>query len=631
MIDEPLKHYFGHDSFRPLQREVIESVLQGTPSLAIFPTGAGKSLTYQLPAQLLPGTTLVIAPLISLIADQVESLRALDTPIPVGHLDSTLSPQERAETLELLRQGAFKIFYTSPESLANPALLSILKQLQISLAVVDEAHCISSWGQSFRPSYLYLPKLLRQLKPHATLALTATATRKTASEIRRHFKIKQKAQFNSPIHRPNLSFTIHPVSSDQRNAKLLDTLRGPHTLPAIVYVTRQEDTEQLSHFLTEHGFESRAFHAGMSNGSRKQVQAAFMDDLVEVIVCTIAFGMGVDKSNIRSVIHYHLPKSPEGWMQESGRAGRDGAPSQCTLLACGDDLITLKNFIHGAEIPPRSLTQLLEQLFSQGSECTLSPHQTRVQFDISPSTFSVIMAKLECSGAIRFTRSSWRYARAWPIAGQQFQLEHQAKSIQVALATLIEASDRVDTHALCEKLKLSHTLLWKHLHELADADEIKLIPSGWFWHYSIKKKPLNFIAKFTQEQSEWIQSEFAKLDEVVRIATSRACIARNLAKYFSHHDVPPCGHCSSCKKDKRPKTLPSATPDTPSETELREIQELLKEKAHRIHSTEQLTRFLCGIHSSRNRQYYLHHHKHFGLLARLPYTEVHAYAKVAIG
>lgn len=640
MLEEQLKKYFGHDCFRPLQREVIESVMAGDSSLAVFPTGAGKSLTYQLPALLLPGTSIVVSPLISLIKDQVESLKR--SPLPndqarskhaskIGFLDSTLSATQRQSTLDSLSAGDYQIFFTSPESLANPELMQRLGQIDIALAVIDEAHCITSWGHSFRPAYLYLPKLLRKLKPHATLALTATATRKTSSEIRKLFKIKKQHHFESDIARPNLSFKVLPCTATERPQALIKSLQGSNSLPAVVYVTRQEDSEEIAHFLSQNGYETRAFHAGMSPKARAIVQQAFMGDQLEVIVATIAFGMGVDKANIRSVIHYHLPKSPEGWMQESGRAGRDGQASCCTVLACGDDLITLGNFIHASEISESSLQQFLQQLFAQGTNCTLSPHQARVQFDIAPSTFAVIMAKLEVAGTLGFQSTSWRYVRAWPIAGQKLQIQDQPKKLQAALTSIFEAGDRVDTHALSENLGFRNAALWSLLHELDAAREIKLITSGWHWHYKIKKNPEQFIPSFCLQQSEHTQLELAKLEEVTRIATSRSCIPRQLAKFFGHNNQANCGHCSSCLKEKRPRTLPQSTLIEPSEEELELIHDLLEQKAHRIHSASQLTRFLCGIHSSRNRHYYLHQHPSFGLLRRLPYQDVNHYAIAIMG
>ena len=442
-LTNALQKHFKHTSFRPLQREIIESVLSGAPTLAVLPTGGGKSLTYQLPALLLDGVTVVISPLISLIQDQTQEL--LRKGIAVGWIDSTLTSEARFHQLRELRHGDIKIFYTSPESLANPELNNILKSLDISLVAIDEAHCISDWGHSFRPSYLYLPKLVRALKPNAVLALTATATRKTASEIRKLFRIKTANQFNASHKRANLQFKVHPCQASEKDAAMTSALEAPDRLPAIVYAMRQEQCEQIAHTLSRHGFKARSYHAGLNTKARAQIQNAFLNNEIEIVVATIAFGMGVDKPNIRSVIHYHLPKSPEGWMQESGRAGRDGKDSLCLLLACGDDLIPLENFIHAKEVRPAPLEKLLDSLYSQGAKAQISPYQSRVLHDINVSTFEVLLARLEVAGHIKFISSSWRHIWSWKVAGKRLDLTSYPQKLRLALQHIFSLGERYDT------------------------------------------------------------------------------------------------------------------------------------------------------------------------------------------
>jgi ATP-dependent DNA helicase RecQ len=612
-----------------LQREIIESVLSGSPTLAILPTGGGKSFTYQLPALVLDGVCVVISPLLSLIEDQTQELERKG--IPVARYDSTLCFHEKRETLKRLDEGEVEIFYTSPESLSNPELLKSLKTLSISLVAIDEAHCISEWGHSFRPSYLYLPKLVRSLKPRATLALTATATRKTASSIRKLFKIKTAQQFQSSHFRENLHFNVIPVLPKEKDTELLKQVENSEQLPAIVYVMRQEDCEKVAAMLSAHGHKARSYHAGLSNTSRIAIQSAFLSDEIDIIVATIAFGMGVDKPNIRSVIHYHLPKSPEGWMQESGRAGRDGDKSQCTLLASGDDIIPLENFAYAKEMEVDTLTGFLTSLRSQGNRIQLSPYQTRLQYDFMSSTFDVLMAKLEVSGHLKFISSEWRYIRAWPVAGKQLDLTGFTKKQQRALDAIFQMRDRYDTHQSQEDFQLSPKLLWKALIELRDSDDIVYKPSGWLWNYQ-SKKPLDesTIDALTSEASQQLETTLTKAHTVTKIATSKTCIPLALSKWFGETLNQPCGHCSACLGKHTKRKLPTSSAKEPTDTELHSIKELLRTNSRRLTSIQLLTRFLCGIPSQAIRHYYLHQKAEFGLLKHLPFETVRAYATVLL-
>lgn len=629
-LESALETHFGHSSFRPLQREIIESSLGGLPTLAILPTGGGKSLTYQLPALLLEGVSIVISPLLSLIEDQTQELR--NKGIAVARYDSTQDRFQKRKTLELLEKGEAKLFYTSPESLASPELLKALKTQKIAVVAIDEAHCISEWGHSFRPSYLFLPKIVRSLKPHSVLALTATATKKTASEIRKLFRIKTAQQFQSSHYRENLQFKVTPVSSDQRDHALLAGLSSDQRLPAIVYAMRQEDCERIAALLNRNGHSVRSYHAGLSNKARIQIQDDFLHDRVSIIVATIAFGMGVDKANIRSVIHYHLPKSPEGWMQESGRAGRDGKQSLCQLLACGDDLVPLENFIYAKEVHPSTMERFLKSLRSQGNKIQLSPYQTRLQYDFLVSTLDVLLAKLEVRGHLQFTGSEWRYIRAWPVTGKQLDLQSFPRKIRLALESIFALKDRYDSHQSEEEYGVKSSKLWEALGQLRDAGEIIYKPSGWLWNYKLKKELTDsaiqdLLVDFTQQ----VENGLNKVRAVEKIATTRSCIPSQLAQWFGEKLEASCGHCSSCIGVKRPRKLPSTSEDVLSHTELSAVKEFLTNHSKRFHNAQQLTRFLCGIPTPYLRHYFLHQKSEYGMLSQLPYSDVNAYAKALLG
>ncbi|MGJ8674188.1 RecQ family ATP-dependent DNA helicase [Rubritalea sp.] len=624
-LDCALSTHFGHTQFRALQREIIESVLLGQPTLAILPTGGGKSLTYQLPALLLDGLSIVISPLLSLIQDQTQELERKG--IAVARYDSTQSFEQKRDTLKRIESGAVNLFYTSPESLALPELLKTLKSQDIALVAIDEAHCISEWGHSFRPSYLFLPKIVRSLEPHAVLALTATATKKTASDIRKLFRIKTAQQFQNSHFRENLHFKISPVNADNRDQALLDSLENEGRLPAIVYAMRQEDCERVAALLSTNGFNVRSYHAGLTNNARVRIQDAFLHDEIDIVVATIAFGMGVDKPNIRTVIHYHLPKSPEGWMQESGRAGRDGLKSICQLLACGDDLISLENFIYAKEVKPIALERFLKSLSAQGSRAQISPYQSRIQYDFLVSTLDVLMAKLAVSGHLKFTGSQWRHIRAWPVTGKRVDLTSYPAKMRSALECIFSLGDRYDTFEVETEFGIKEKKLWETLHDLRDSDDIVYKPSGWLWNYKVAK-PIDeaVLNELLDDLSSQFENGISKVRAVEKIATSRACIPSQLAAWFGEKLSTPCGNCSSCLKGKRMRSLPVSNKESITDEELERIQSLLSKPKQRLHSKQQLTRFLCGIPSPYIRHYFLHKKNEFGMLSHLPYPDVHAYA-----
>ncbi|MCW5872917.1 MAG: ATP-dependent DNA helicase RecQ, partial [Candidatus Eremiobacteraeota bacterium] len=337
-----LQSTFGLQHFRPGQEAVIQRLLSGGSALAIFPTGAGKSLCYQLPAVALEGLTLVISPLIALMKDQLDALRQRG--VAAARLDSSLTAEQTRGVYSDLRQNRLKLLYIAPERLGNERFLETLKLLPIALLAVDEAHCISEWGHNFRPDYMKLARLARVLQVPRVLALTATATPAVAESIARAFDIPAEGIIRSPFHRPNLHLEMQPGRADTRNQRLLSALQpGPN----IVYVTLQRTAEEVARFLSSHGRPAVAYHAGLEAEQRSRIQDEYMASPEGVVVATIAFGMGVDKADIRSVIHYNLPKSIENYAQEIGRAGRDGEVSRCTLLAAPEDAIALENFTFG--------------------------------------------------------------------------------------------------------------------------------------------------------------------------------------------------------------------------------------------------------------------------------------------
>ena len=336
---EALKRYFGYDSFRPGQAEIVDAILTGRDALAIMPTGAGKSICYQVPALLLPGLTLVISPLISLMQDQVKALNAAG--IRAAYINSSLSESQISRALNLAAEGSYKIIYVAPERLESGAFRSFAAAADISMVTVDEAHCISQWGQDFRPSYLKILDFVDSLPERPILsAFTATATREVRDDIICTLRLHDPELLVTGFDRPNLYFQVE--QTHRKDDFVLQYLRDHPGESGIIYCATRKNVDKLQALLADYGFAATKYHAGLAAETRKKNQNDFIYDKAPVIVATNAFGMGIDKSNVRFVLHYNMPQSMENYYQEAGRAGRDGLPSQCGLLFSAQDVVINK-------------------------------------------------------------------------------------------------------------------------------------------------------------------------------------------------------------------------------------------------------------------------------------------------
>ncbi|MFY0607529.1 MAG: DNA helicase RecQ [Cyclobacteriaceae bacterium] len=349
---KPLKQYFGYDTFRPQQQEIIETVLSGQDCLVIMPTGGGKSICFQLPSLLSDGLTLVISPLIALMKDQVDGLNA--NGIPSAYLNSSQEDQTQTEIINRIAKKELKLLYVAPESLSNFAHL--LTADTIGCIAIDEAHCISSWGHDFRPSYQQLGFLKQKLPDVPIIALTATADKATRQDIVDQLRIPQAKQFLSSFDRPNISLEVRPA--EDRVKQILAFIKKRPNESGIVYCLSRKSTEELARKLADKGQKVKAYHAGLDHEERSKIQEDFIYDKLEIVCATVAFGMGIDKSNVRWVIHYNLPKNLEGYYQEIGRAGRDGLPSHALLFHTFADVVQLKRFMEDAPNAAMQLAKL---------------------------------------------------------------------------------------------------------------------------------------------------------------------------------------------------------------------------------------------------------------------------------
>ncbi|MFA8437102.1 MAG: DNA helicase RecQ [Marinifilaceae bacterium] len=349
-----LKRYFGYDSFRPMQDEIIQSVLDGKDALVIMPTGGGKSLCYQIPALIMDGVAVVVSPLIALMKDQVEGLRA--NGVNAAYLNSSQSAGEQAEVIEEVNQGKIKLLYVSPEKLVSQDFYYLLLQMKVSLFAIDEAHCISTWGHDFRPEYTKMAYLKKQFLHVPVIALTATADHLTQKDIVNQLCLTDPGQFISSFDRPNLSLKVMP-GRDKFQTILGFIRQRPHQ-SGIIYCLSRKATEGLAKKLKNAGVNAAYYHAGLSARERAKTQEDFINDETPIICATIAFGMGIDKSNVRWVIHYNLPKNIEGYYQEIGRAGRDGLKSDTMLFYSFSDVIVHRRFIDESNLKEVSMAKL---------------------------------------------------------------------------------------------------------------------------------------------------------------------------------------------------------------------------------------------------------------------------------
>lgn len=630
-----LRAHFGHDAFRAGQEPVIRALLDGRSALAVFPTGGGKSLCYQLPALLLDGLTLVVSPLIALMKDQVDALTARG--ISAARLDSTLGPDELSALYARLEQGAIKLLYIAPERFANDAFRQRLKRLPIQLVAIDEAHCISAWGHNFRPDYLKLAPIFRRLKIPRVLALTATATPKVAREIRKHFRIAAADHVQLSFHRPNLDLRVTPCAAAARKPLLLEKLAA---LPgaAIVYVTRQETAEEVATYLAKNGQSARAYHAGLPAEFRADAQSSFMAGGTRIIVATIAFGMGIDKSNIRGVFHYNLPKSLENHTQEIGRAGRDGQPAVCEMLACGDDLTVLENFIYSDTPSPRALGNLIDRVLRLGQVFDVSPYDLSTVCDIRPGVIATVMSYLEIDGILEATGSMYATYRAKLLTTVDRIRAGRAPAEQKFIQQLLDSGEikrgwlNFQPTQLAESCGVARDQIVALLNALHAAGDLALEVSGVRHGYQLKKFPGDLkvltgqlVAKFQARE----QADLARLHQVLGLSAHRGCLTGYLTRHFGETLHQPCGHCDRCR-GVAATIIKRRAPRRATDEELEVVRSVVAQQHAPLAGPRQLARFLCGMASPAATRARLSRHPAFGLLADLPFAEVRVIAAAAL-
>ena len=555
-MENALHSLFGFEKFRDGQKQTIEQLLTGHSALAVFPTGSGKSLCYQFTATQLPHLTLVISPLIALMHDQLDFLRTKG--IAAASLDSSQSKEESQAVMSGVQSGAIKILMISVERFKNERFRRFIKRISISMLVVDEAHCISEWGHNFRPDYLKLPSYQQELAIPLVLLLTATATRRVQRDMAQKFAIHPEHIVQTGFYRSNLDIDLIQTQAHEKLGKLKNILNDTQGA-SIVYVTQQKTAEDVANALRADGYSAAAYHAGLGNEIRSDIQADFMTSKTRIIVATIAFGMGIDKSDIRLVVHFDLPKSIENYSQEIGRAGRDNKPSRCVLLASLEGLSTLENFVYGDTPESHDIDSLLrcitEQTVEQEWETQL--YGLSNQTNIRTLPLKTLLVQLELLDAITPKYSYYADVRLkWEgdrIAFSQ-RIPHEWQNAYQAILKGIQYKKiwgTPDFDKLFNESGLSRGDVLQILEFAADQNVLTLESKGLTEVYHINTNGFHHQTLASQLHQYVDEKQIAEIERIatmIRFFQLDRCLNHNLARYFGDQNAPEhCGHCSVCR------------------------------------------------------------------------------------
>ena len=624
---EVLADRFGFASFRPGQQQVVDSLLAGRSALAVFPTGAGKSLCYQLPALMLDGVTVVVSPLIALMKDQIDFLAQQG--VDAARLDSSLDAAEARAVSDRLRDGSLRLLYVAPERFNNERFLAQLGETKIALFAVDEAHCISEWGHNFRPDYLKLAARARELGAERVLALTATATPAVVADIRAGFGIEERDSVITGFYRPNLTLLTTPVSTREREQALIDRLRERPAGSTIVYVTLQRTAERVAALLAAAGLPARAYHAGMNTDDRVAVQEWWTGSDQNVVVATIAFGMGIDKADVRYVYHLNLPKGLESYSQEIGRAGRDGAPSTCELFACRDDVPTLENFAFGDTPTPEAIAGLLADVFAHGvgEQFAVSEYELSGRYDVRPLVLKTILTYLELDGLLEQGTPFYAGYSVRPTSGEWDDVQATFDSDRADFLRRVLASGKAgrvwtavdpDTVEGEERARVVSALGYleqQGLVELKVADVRQ--------RFTVLAQPLS-LAELGDRLAERFdrreQSEAERIERVVALVEHDGCQVQALVGYFGEVRAESCGHCTFCLTGTA-QQLPAADAAA-AEVDQEALGQLAAEHPAALATPRQCARFLCGLSSPASTKAKLTRHALYGSLADRPFRDV---------
>lgn len=630
MLENQLKRFSGFNSFKKGQKEVISRIMNRQSAAAIFPTGAGKSLCYQLPAMLLPHMTLLVSPLLSLMKDQLDFL--LKHNIAAARLDSTLVKEEYNTTLEKARNGELKIFMISVERFKNERFRLHLQKMNISLLVIDEAHCISEWGHNFRPEYLKLPVYQREFGIQQVLLLTATATEQVISDMCDKFGVFRENVIVTGFYRSNLFLQVTPTVESEKQIRLLNRIREYPEAPTIVYVTLQKTSEDVGDFLSANGINASPYHAGMESEDREVIQDKFMEGELACVVATIAFGMGIDKDDIRRVVHYDLPKSIENYSQEIGRSGRDGKKSLCEVLANKDNINVLENFVYGDTPEKKDIYKLIHKIQNHGSkvwETKMSTLSNELNIRLLP--LKTLLVYLDMEGIIS-PKFTWfeKYSFTYHIESSDILDKFRGERKEFVATVLAHCHTKktwtyVDMRGILESYDANRQRIIMALEYFDEKGWIALQSRQAIEVYEIMTQDFN-IGELIERMYHLFKTkelhEIQRIHNMVNFFESNSCLSKRLAEYFGEHlEKDHCGHCSFCKSGS--VALQHTTELQPlSNFDFENLTTVFINTMGEHFSTANLAKFLCGISSPIFTKLKIKKLHHFGILGRYPFLAV---------
>lgn len=623
-----LRDRFGMSSFRDGQLAVIERLLGGKNVAAVFPTGGGKSLCYQLPALMLPGTTVIVSPLIALMKDQCDALAAKG--IRAARLDSTLSPQEFRESMEGIPDGSIKMLYVAPERFFNERFLASVGHMNVSLFAIDEAHCISQWGHNFRPDYLKLAELAKELSADRVLALTATATPKVLRDIRDKFEIETKDSIRTKFYRSNLQIRSSVVDAKNQFDTLVERLESRPRGATLIYVTQQRTAEEIAEQLSLAGLDADAYHAGLSPEQRNDIQQHFIASDTAIIVATIAFGMGIDKSNIRYVYHYNPAKSLESYAQEIGRAGRDGVDSIVETILLPDDRIVLENFAFGDTPSKHSVRFLMELLAGQPDLFHVSHYRLSSESDIRISVVKTLLTYLELDGYIKATSPRYETYKVKPLVTGKTILGHFSGEPRQFLSDLLACLSKgrklflLNIAPAAKKLGCDRERIVRAVDHMVEKGWIELQTSDLVYGYrklrSIER-PKTIADAFSKRLRSRETSEVARMDEVFELIAAKQCQSMVLSKHFGEKMAEPCGRCSFCIGE-GPHDVPQKQTRSIGTSAIRMLDDAAVRYPDRLVTARSRAKFLCGLSSPSFIRARMTRDDSYGVCSRIAFADV---------
>jgi ATP-dependent DNA helicase RecQ len=630
--DEILRDRFGLPGFRPGQQAVIEHLLAGRSAAAVFPTGGGKSLCYQLPALLLPGLTLVVSPLIALMKDQIDALARRG--IAAARIDSSLGAGETASVMQRVRSGELKLLYVAPERFNNERFREAIERMHVSLFAVDEAHCISEWGHNFRPDYLKLVRFAQRCRAERLLALTATATPDVLTDICREFRVEPAAAIRTGFYRPNLALQATETTARQRDALLVQKLQSRPRGATIVYVTLQKTAEQVAEQLEAAGFAARPYHAGLETEQRTEVQNWFRDSRDPIVVATIAFGMGIDKADIRYVYHYNLPKSLENYSQEIGRSGRDGQPATCEMFVCPDDLQVLENFALGDTPSADAVQSLTRFLFRQSEQFDVSLYELSAKYDIKQLVVRTLLVYLELGEWLEEGTSFYDTYSFQPLCSSAEMLQRFDGERREFLASVLKQTQKgrtwfkLDLTRAAEATGAPRDRIVRALDYLAEQKLLTLKAEGVRNRFRLLRQPDDVAALGKELHAKLVSREtreLERLQQILSLVGRPECIAAQLGRHFGEELATPCGRCSYCQTGQTVSVATASEQEIPEDLwqraqEVRQQYDVLREP-------RDFARFLCGLGSPGLTRARASREPLFGALTYVPFRQVYNRAR----